>query len=205
MQRESLPPDVQQKLDIYKALLIRWQEKINLISPHTIDDMDARHFQDSLQLSPLIPQKKGEKAIVFDIGSGAGFPGMVLAIARPDLDMHLIESDQKKCAFLKAVSRETDIPVSVHTRRIEDFAKNSTVIPDYITARALAPLPVLLQLCRPWIEKNPYITMICPKGRLAEEERAAAMPLFTFACISLPSITDNDSQILVLKEISACE
>src|SRR5689334_12618331 len=98
------------KLRVYHDLLIKWQNSINLISPNTVSEAWERHFLDSVQLSPLIPPTAGT---LYDIGTGAGFPGLVLAILRPELPVSLIESDSKKCAFLQTVSRETGTKVTV--------------------------------------------------------------------------------------------
>src|SRR5262245_1521225 len=91
-----------QRLEVYAELLKKWQRAINLLSPGTLENIWDRHFADSIQITNLIPM--GMKKVV-DLGSGAGFPAMVLSIARPDLDIHLIESDSRKCEFLKNVSR----------------------------------------------------------------------------------------------------
>ena len=93
-------------LATYKSLLLKWAKVINLVSPATLADVDARHFQDSLQLIPLLP---AHTKTLFDLGSGAGFPGLVIALERPDIRVHLFESDTKKCSFLSTVSRETHI------------------------------------------------------------------------------------------------
>ena len=123
------------RLKTYLSLLEKWQPKINLISNNTLDIAWDRHFEDSLQLLNILPE--GEKTL-FDLGSGAGFPGLVLAIAREDLNVHLVESDQKKCSFLKTVSRETKTPVEIHNSRIETVSRETS--PDIVTARALASL-----------------------------------------------------------------
>ena len=100
----SVSRETRALLEQYQALLLKWQEKINLISPATIKDCWNRHFEDSLQLLPLIPNGP---QVLYDLGSGAGFPGLVLALTRSDIAVTLVESDAKKCAFLSAVSRET--------------------------------------------------------------------------------------------------
>ena len=142
--------DTQNKLKTYEALLHKWQDKINLVSSKTLNDSWKRHFEDSTQILEYLPA--GTKTL-FDLGTGAGFPGLVVAICRLDLDVHLVESDQKKCAFLKTVSRETGVSVSVHNERIESVSCET--IPDIITARALASLPDLFDYCHGWIEANP--------------------------------------------------
>ena len=159
------PPDLAEKLDRYEALLRKWQSAINLVAPSTLADLRRRHFEDSLQLVPLIPA--GARVLV-DLGSGAGFPGLVLALAT-GLDTHLVESDQRKAEFLRVVSRETSAPVTVHAKRIEQVAP---FVADVVTARALAPLPVLLGHAARFA--GPHTVAIFPKGRTAESELAAA-------------------------------
>lgn len=105
-----------EKIDAYERLLKKWQNTINLVGPSTLSEAKKRHFEDSLQLLKHIPVAA---KTLYDLGSGAGFPGLVLAMAKPDLDVHLIESDARKCQFLKTVSRETETPVTVHNQRIE--------------------------------------------------------------------------------------
>src|ERR1700722_13861594 len=128
-----------ERLTIYQNLLKEWQQKVNLVSSSTLPHMWERHFQDSLQLLPYLPR---ENASLIDLGSGAGFPGLVLALSRPEtLKVTLIESDLKKCLFLEIVSRETKISVTIIRERIE--ALRETLKGDIITARGLAPLSLL--------------------------------------------------------------
>ncbi len=135
-----------EKLIIYQKLLEKWQPKINLVSPNTMTQIWSRHFADSLQLLEIAPDAK----IWADIGTGAGFPGLVLAIAMQshDSNVHLFESNGKKCAFLREVIRETGCRATVHDGRVEhklnEFNEKSNVKLDVITARALAPLSQLI-------------------------------------------------------------
>lgn len=186
----------QQALQQYHALLLKWQKAINLISPNTVNEAWDRHFEDSLQLLPHVPQG----ATLADIGTGAGFPGMVLAIARPDLDVHLIESDDKKCQFLRTVSRETSSPVKIHTTRIE--GSHDLVVPDFVTARALKDLSQLCDFCLPWAQRNPSLKMIFLKGERAQEEIVQARTKYDFAVDTYPSKTDPKAQILVVSAVS---
>jgi 16S rRNA G527 N7-methylase RsmG len=103
------------RLQAYHDLLVKWQKAINIVSPKTLDEVWSRHFADSAQLAERIPQN----AKVADLGSGGGFPGLVLAIMRPDLEIHLVESDLRKSEFLKNVSRETKSAARVHNDRVE--------------------------------------------------------------------------------------
>ncbi len=182
----------------YHDLLIKWQAKINLISPATVPDAWSRHFVDSIQLMPLMPETPTE---LYDLGCGAGFPGLVLAILKPNLSVTLIESDAKKCAFLQTVSRETGVAVTVRNSRIEDAAK-ALRAPDLVTARALAPLEKLLEYVRPWAEKNPEIKLVFPKGAQyqAEIDEANAAG-WGFDCHEMPSVTEKSARILSLTNI----
>ena len=139
--RQVLPlsPETEEKLRIYESLLRKWQKVINLVGPSTLENIIEKHFMESAQLIKYI---HSNEIVIADMGSGAGFPGMVLAIMGVK-NVHLIESDARKAVFLQNVSRETLTPVTVHNLRVEEC-----VIPhiDIITARALAPLKDLLGL-----------------------------------------------------------
>ncbi len=198
MQAFGISRETEDKLRHYESLLIKWQEKINLISPSTVKDAWNRHFLDSLQLLPLIPT--GTKTL-YDLGSGAGFSGMVLAIACPDLQVTLIESDSKKCAFLQTVSRETSTHVDIQNERIEKIT-SSIPSPDVVTARALASLPLLLEWVYPWAQKNSSMVAIFPKGERAEEEiEEAQNDDWLFHVKQTPSVTGPQASILTLTDI----
>lgn len=186
----------EEKLRHYLRLLVKWQQSINLVSPATLDEAWRRHFEDSLQVSELVP----EGATVFDFGSGAGFPGMVLAIARPDLAVSLVESDTKKCTFLSTVSRETKSPATIVNRRIESVSRES--IPTVITARALASLDKLLEYSLPFAQEYPDLMMLFLKGRKASEELAAARALYGFEAEKIASRTDPEGCILKITNLS---
>lgn len=194
-----MPPEfsseVRKKLETYKALLIKWQKAINLVSGKSLENVQHRHFDDSLQLKSLLPA--GAKTLM-DIGSGAGFPGMVLAMARPDLKVHLVESDARKCEFLRTVSRETGALVEIHNARIEALGG---VKPDVITARALAELETLCGYCLPFAQENPALEMLFLKGEKAAGEIAKARQKFAFDCEEFPSRTDSAGVVLRLKNL----
>lgn len=177
------------RLQIYHDLLVKWQKAINLVSPKTIEDIWSRHFTDSAQLAGYL--KVGAK--VTDLGSGAGFPGLVLAIMRPDLEMILIESDNRKSEFLKNVSRETKTSVTVYNDRVEKILGVNGAIPDVITARAFAPLPVILEMIPANCRGADFLLL---KGKTALDEVAEAAKTFDFECVDMPSRTDNDAKIL---------
>lgn len=190
--------EILEKLETYQALLVKWQQKINLVSPTTIGNAWERHFLDSTQLSDLLPPGK---ITLFDLGCGAGFPGLVLAMTDPDIDVHLIESDQKKCSFMKAVSRETGTKVTVHNCRIEAF--EGDIFPDIITARALADLTKLFDYCREWIAQNPHLCLIFLKGQRANEELALVGKQWSFDVETFNSQTENGAKILKFTNICA--
>ena len=187
---DSVPRETRDKLDAYQALLLRWQKAINLVSSSTLKNAKERHFIDSLQVLPLILQ--GAK-LLYDIGSGAGFPGLVIAMARPDLSVHMIESDERKGQFLRTVSRETSTPITVHTERIERVGLSA---PDVVTARALADLTMLFDFCIGWAEENPLLEMVFMKGRAAEDEIEAARVIYDFDVTRQQSITGEGAVIL---------
>lgn len=193
----NVPRGTLETLRTYEALLEKWQKAINLVGPASMPDAWARHFMDSIQISPLIPQ--GAKTL-YDLGSGAGFPGLVLAIVRPELSVTLVESDQKKCAFLTTVSHETKTPVRVLPERIER-AVESLPPPDVVTARALASLSELLLYIRPWIEKNPELVCVFPKGAQYAEEIKVARAIARFDVQEESSMTESKARILVLRGV----
>ena len=154
-----MPPDLMTKLSTYRTLLGKWGKVINLVAPSTLKDIQKRHFEDSLQLAAFIPR---DTEILLDLGSGAGFPGLVLAMTLPLIQVHLVESDQRKCSFLATVSRETNTPAVIHNSRIEDIG--SSIRPDVITARALADLKNLLRITEAFWSNQRTITLLFPKG-----------------------------------------
>lgn len=191
-----LSPEHAEKLRLYHALLVKWQKAINLVSPATLPDAAHRHFLDSAQLvSHLSPEAR----TLVDLGSGAGFPGLVLAILRPDLEVHLVESDQKKCAFLEAVSREIGAGVHVHPARIEALAGTFPV--DVLTARALAPLSGLLDYAAPWFSQNIQMTGLFLKGGEAPEEIARAEERWILDLEVFPSQTNPQGRILKIRNL----
>ncbi len=157
--------DMAAKLDSYVRILEEWQQNLSLIGPGTLPHIWQRHIMDSAQLMPFI---KPETGAIMDVGSGAGFPGLVLAILygeRLQRPIQLVESDGRKCRFLKAVANETGANVRVTHKRIEDLIANW---PATITARAVAPLDKLLN----WTSKqhHPGLTCVFMKGKKATEE-----------------------------------
>ncbi len=127
------------RLETYAAALRRWNQALSLVSAASLTDLWRRHFLDSAQLLPLAPSAA---RVWLDLGSGAGFPGMILAMLGAP-DVHLVESERRKCEFLRAVARDTATELTIHCRRVEDMPALNA---DVVTARALAPLPRLIAL-----------------------------------------------------------
>ncbi|MGH6792759.1 MAG: 16S rRNA (guanine(527)-N(7))-methyltransferase RsmG [Methyloceanibacter sp.] len=190
----KVPRETIQKLVRYVELLAHWQKSTNLIAPSTLPAVWSRHFADSAQLRDLAPEAR----LSLDLGSGAGFPGLVVAILQagiPDFRMHLVESNRKKCAFLAEVVRETKAPVDIHAMRIEDLAQSPQRLePDVVSARALAPLPRLLELAAPFFGANTRGLFL--KGREAEAEIEEARRGWAFDYRLHPSLTSADSSIV---------
>jgi 16S rRNA (guanine527-N7)-methyltransferase len=179
-----------EKLSIYERLLLKWQKAINLVGPLTLEDRLIRHFIDSAQLIKYIPAPQ-EKRLA-DMGSGAGFPGLVLAMIGVG-DVHLIESDVRKSTFLREVSRETGTLVTVHDIRIEDCRIENV---DIVTARALAPLKDLLKHAASLATKGHLCDCLFLKGEQYQEEIEKSPQNKNMMIEILPSLTDNAARIL---------
>jgi 16S rRNA (guanine527-N7)-methyltransferase len=179
-------------LDAYAALLQKWQPRINLVAKDSLADLWRRHFLDSAQLAPLLPP--GNDPIT-DLGSGAGFPGLVLAIVT-GREVHLIDSDQRKGAFLLEAARLTGAKAKVHSNRIE--ATQAWPAP-IITARALAALDQLLDWASPFL--TPATTCLFLKGAKAEEELTGAARFWTMDIERHRSLTDSSGVILKLTHL----
>ena len=181
------------RLAAYRSLLLRWNARINLISGETATEIDQRHIADCAQLGPLLP---GEGPVA-DIGSGAGLPGMVLAIFQPDRAFHLVESDKRKAAFLVEASAQLKLPmVRVHACRAEN-AKLPAL--SAITARACAPLASLLPYAVKFLA--PGGVALFPKGKTAEKELTEAALDWHFTLERFPSATSPEATILRLSNI----
>lgn len=180
------------RLGAYLELLRRWQAKINLVSDASLDDAWRRHFLDSAQLYPLIGHTDGR---LYDIGSGAGFPGLVLAIMGYS-DVHLIESDQRKSVFLREVARITGARIEIHTARAEELSPKDA---DFVTARGCAALPELLDLAMPLLKPSGVCYFL--KGRGVEAELTAANKAWTMQIQRFPSKSDVAGAILRLEGI----
>lgn len=188
----DVPRETQEKLDCYVQLLIKWQARINLISSKTLPEIWHRHILDSAQLVSYLPKTP---SVILDMGSGAGLPGVILAILTRH-QLHLVESDSRKIAFMRTALRETGTSAILHEQRMETVP---ALRPDIITARALAPLSQLITLASgQHHEKIEYLFL---KGREAKQELTAlpACPKMEAEC--LPSMTDSQASIIRLKPI----
>ena len=188
----DVPRETQEKLDCYVQLLIKWQARINLISSKTLPEIWHRHILDSAQLVSYLPKTP---SVILDMGSGAGLPGVILAILTRH-QLHLVESDSRKIAFMRTALRETGTSAILHEQRMETVP---ALRPDIITARALAPLSQLITLASgQHHEKIEYLFL---KGREAKQELTAlpACPKMDVEC--LQSMTDSQASIIRLKPI----
>jgi 16S rRNA (guanine527-N7)-methyltransferase len=181
------------KLTQYYSLLLKWQPRINLVSPKTVSESWERHFLDSAQLFSLLsdPQKP-----IFDFGSGAGFPGLVLSVMGAS-QIHLIESDQRKCAFLSEVIRQTGSTAKVLNQRIESLPFTGQAAT--VTSRACASLNQLLHYAAPLLAEDGECLFL--KGRNAEQEVAEAQQDWLFHVEQSPSQTDSEACILRIRDL----
>ncbi len=195
-----------EKLVAYAALLKRWQKTINLVAPSTLEHVWHRHFADSAQLWLNDPENSlpsDGPACWLDVGSGAGFPGLVIAILaseRGGTRHILIESDSRKAAFLREVSRTVGVPVDIVCARIENEKTRDKVNRvDRVTARALAPLPRLLELVYPYSAS--HTVGLFAKGRDVASEIEEARAHFAFDCELKNSRTDDSGHIVIVSAL----
>ena len=195
MDRLELNDDQRKRLRIFEALLKKWSKIKNLVAASTLDQVWERHILDSVQVQKCVPDAR----IWLDIGSGAGFPGLVTAILlaeHPNSLVHLVESDNRKCAFLRDVSRETGIKTLVHPRRIEAVLPTLSGV-DAVSARALAPLPQLVDWCHGLLLSGTI--GVFPKGREASSELTRLAQDSKFSFTLKPSLTHADGTIVIVR------
>ncbi len=183
-------------MDEYVRLLTDWNSRMNLVGPSALAEFWDRHALDSAQLLDHAPEAR----IWADIGAGAGFPGLVLAILlkdRPGVTVHLIESMAKRCAFLRAVSTALNLPTQVHNARAESLDLSPV---DVVTARACAPLPRLLEYARPLLRGSAVALFL--KGKDAETELAEARKTWRFTASLMPSVSGADGRIVRLERLA---
>ena len=184
-----------EKLKLYKSLLHKWQKTQNLVSNLTLQHAWERHFEDSLQLIDLSPILDW-----VDMGSGAGFPGLVIAISAPQINMTLIESNSGKCAFLREVARQTATKVTIMNERVETVLPKLSASPKTYSARALASLDALCALIAPFYAKESIALFM--KGRNLEEEMTQAIKNWDIDSENVPSKTDADAVILKITNLN---
>lgn len=190
-------------LKTYETLLIKWQKSINLVANSTISDLWQRHMLDSAQLSGLVSQPVQHWV---DLGSGGGFPGLVVALLRahePDFQMHLVESDQRKAVFMREVVRQTSAPVTVHCQRIDVFAAEFGPNAQIISARALAPMDRLLAWAAPLF--GPDSIGLFLKGQGLSDELISARKGWIFNSDVIPSRSDPSGAILKVEDLHAAD
>jgi 16S rRNA (guanine527-N7)-methyltransferase len=179
-------------------MLVEWQRRVNLIAPSTEPKLWTRHVADSLQLLALAPQAR----IWVDLGSGAGFPGLVIACAlaeTPGAHVHLVESNAKKAAFLREATRATGAPAVIHGVKIADFVENAPEPIEAVTARALAPLTELLAAAYPLLIRG--AVGLFPKGQDVAAELTEAAKCWRIQATLALSRTDPKARIVVVRGV----
>lgn len=197
-QQTGVSRETLEHYQMWYSLLSRWNKKINLVAPSTLHDFWLRHALDSWQLVELLPDGRNAAKTVVDMGAGAGFPGLAMAIAlrdTPGAQITLVEANGKKCNFLRTVIRELNLPAKAIQTRIENFELPEAEKPyDVITARAFSPLPKLLDYSLPfWSSRT---TALLPKGENWQAELDAARKIFDFDLETTPSQTSDQAMIL---------
>jgi 16S rRNA (guanine527-N7)-methyltransferase len=190
------------RLDRFVEALLEWQRHTNLIAPSTEQTIWTRHIADSLQLLALGPESRASSQIWVDLGSGAGFPGLVIACALAEqkaAEVHLIESIGKKANFLREAVRATGVPAEVHAMRIADFVRRAPKRIDVVTARALAPLPKLLTEAYPLLKRR--ARGLFPKGQDVATELTAAAKYWNIKATLTESRTDPRARIVVVESV----
>jgi 16S rRNA (guanine527-N7)-methyltransferase len=186
------------RLDRFVALLLKWQEITHLIAPSTVPNLWTRHIADSLQLLDLAPEAK----IWVDLGTGGGFPGLVIACALhggAGRLVHLVESSTKKAAFLREAVAATESPAVVHAVRMEKFVESFASRADIVTARAVSPLSLLLGQCLPLLQRGAL--GVFPKGQDVEAELTEASKCWRMTADLVPSRTDPKARIVMIRAL----
>ena len=191
-----LSDDTRRRLQIYADLVHRWQPTINLVAPSTLPHLWSRHMADSLQVQAAAPDARSW----VDMGSGGGFPGLVTAIVlatTPGAAVHLVESDKRKAAFLRTVSRETGASAQVHAERIETFTDRFAGQVDAVSARALAPLRNLIVYAEKMLLNGAI--GVFPKGQQVDAELTDPDLDRRFLIESMPSRTQETARLLIVR------
>ena len=197
LDRFNVSRESRQKIQAYVKLLLSWQERINLIGPTTVGAVWDRHVSDALQLIPLLPPNTRSLA---ELGSGAGIPGLIVAMAA-DLEVHLYESNGKKAAFLREAARQTGTRAVVHNVRLETL-RDRTGLPKVqcVVARALAPLPLLLEYAEPFLKKG--AVGLFHKGQDVDAELTEATKYWRMNVSKHASQCDSRGVVLEIREAS---
>jgi 16S rRNA (guanine527-N7)-methyltransferase len=197
LQMNPISCQIAVRLDRFVDVLLHWQRRANLVSSSTLQRLWTRHVADSLQLVPLVPDAE----VFVDLGSGGGFPGMVIACAIADNRerpaVHLVESNAKKSAFLRQAAREVAVPAVIHHERIEEFVRHFTAKADVVTARAVAPLPKLLCLAEPLLKQGARGLFL--KGQDVDAELTEASKCWSIDAALKPSVTDPRGRIVLVR------
>ena len=199
LNQDSVSRETWGRLDALVARVIDRQATMNLIAPSTIPTIWTRHVADSLQLLPLAAGAKRW----LDFGSGAGFPGLVIACALVETvgaQMHLVESTQKKASFLRETVDALHLPAIVHAQRIEDFTRTNKLRFEVVTARAVAPLEKLLGYANPLLKTGAI--GLFPKGQDVEAELTQASKSWKIGAELIPSKTDPHARIVLVRRLA---
>ena len=191
--------ETEDRLVAIAALLEKWQRTINLVAPNSLPKLWTRHIADSLQLVPLAGETVRRWV---DLGSGGGFPGLVVAAVlaeRPDADVTLIESDSRKAAFLREAARIAELPATILPARIEQVASKIAQWVEIVSARALAPLPKLLELAFPFLENGARGLFL--KGQDVDSELTDSSKSWRIDASIIESLTDPGGRILVVDRV----
>lgn len=194
------------RFDAYAERLVRWNNHVNLTAITEPDDIAIKHFVDCLSIMKYVKFNKGDKVV--DVGTGAGFPGLPLLIANPDIDVNFVDSVGKKLGFIKDVMRNNGLVANVTHKRAEDMGKDGNYREsyDYAVSRAVAPLNILCEYCLPLVKVGGYF--IAMKGAAAEQELAdAANAIHTLGGVlekidSFKLSTGDSRAIIIIKKIS---
>lgn len=187
--------ETSERLETHRRLLAEWSERMNLVGPKELEAFWSRHALDSAQLIKLAPDARRW----VDLGSGAGFPGLVIAAllaGKPGASVHLVESTGKKCTFLRAVIGEAELPAKVFNQRIEDFGTGEGPY-QVVTARALAPLSRLIAYAKPFLDRGAQ--GLFHKGADLDAELAAAKDALkggAYQADVLESLSDQRGRIV---------
>jgi 16S rRNA (guanine527-N7)-methyltransferase len=192
----KLPEETLRRLEIYASLLEKWQRAINLVGNSSLDDLWVRHFADSLQVAEAVPEARRW----LDLGSGAGFPGLVTAIkyaGEPGALVHLVEANQRKCAFLRNVIRETSAPAIVHCGQLEKILPALDEKIDAVSARGLAPLDALLGYAEKFIDQG--AVGVFSKGKLFEAELTDSLTAGKYLITTIASQTSPAARLVMVR------